>query len=155
MYLYLLPKHCLQIKNHFQSHEDVRKYIEAYYEKQWDYVINANHPVKLVHVIKGEKLIGVAIIEQWNDEGETLHLREMAILPEEQRHGYGAALIDALKNLPEMPVNKIIADTRILNYKARQFYKKIGFNECDPHDPELISTKSFLGLEWKRAPEFK
>lgn len=144
-----------RMKDDFQNHEDVREYIKAYYVKQWDYFINAEHPIKLIHVIKEEKLIGVAIIEQWNDEVETLHLREMAIFPDEQRHGYGTALVEALKNLPEWPVNRIIADTRKFNNKGRQFYKKVGFNECDPHDFELIGTKTHLGLEWKKALQLK
>lgn len=101
-----------QIKSHFKSREDVTQWLEGAFDEEWEHFKSASHPVNFIDVFKGEKLIGFAIVEQWNNEIKTLHIRQMAILPNEQRHGYGSALIEALKKLPGVQIDRIIADTR-------------------------------------------
>ncbi len=139
-----------EVKPHFEKREDVVKWLGGVFAEEWEYMKNAKHPVKLVDILKDDKVIGLAIVEEWGGEKETLHIRQMAILPEEQRHGYGSALIDALKKQPEWPVNRMVADTRKLNKKGRSFFGKIGFKEREPFDPELAETGNYLGIEWEK-----
>jgi GNAT superfamily N-acetyltransferase len=139
-----------EVKPHFEKREDVAKWLDGVFTDEWEYMKNAKHPVKLVDILKDDKLIGLAFVEQWGEEKETLHIRQMAILADEQRHGYGSALIEALKKQPDWPVNKMIADTRKLNKKGRSFFGKVGFKEREAFDPELAETGNYLGIEWKK-----
>jgi RimJ/RimL family protein N-acetyltransferase len=138
-------------ENYLQNEEDIRRYIQAYYAKRWVYFATSKSLVKLIHILKDGKLIGAAFVERWNQEADTMHLCELAILPDEQRQGYGTALIETLKTLPDSPVTRIVADTRVFNHRSRQFYRKLGFEEGQPHDPELVGNKNWIGLEWKKA----
>ncbi|EKE09740.1 MAG: hypothetical protein ACD_16C00117G0024 [uncultured bacterium] len=144
-----------QLKPHFKTKTDVTKWLEDTFNEEWKNFQNAAaHNMWFIDVMKGSGkescLIGFAIVEQWKEEVQTLHIRQMAITPEEQRHHYGAATFNVLKNLDGRKVNKIVADTRKLNEKARSFYKKVGFYECETHDNEL-SSKYYTGLKWKEA----
>lgn len=136
-----------QIKPHFKSKDDVSEWLKAVYKDEWEYLCTPANKAQLVDLFKNGKLIGFVIIEPWKGDKSTIHLRQMAILSTEQRHGYGAALLKALRKLPEINVKSLVADTRKLNKKALQFYLKNGFVECTPHDPEL-NKEFYTGLEW-------
>ena len=141
------------IKSHFKSDRDVMDWLQDAFKKEGHSFKTSLHPVSFIDVFKEETLIGFAIVEQWNDEITTLYIRTMAISPEQARHGYGTALVNTIKMLPGVEVHRVIADTRKIFERTRQFYKKLGFTEIDiPHDPELKSTGNYLGLEWK-APK--
>lgn len=139
-----------KIKSHFTSDHEVMNWLEGSFKKEVQYFQNALHPIYFIDVFKEEKLIGFATVEQWNGELTTLHIRKMGIAPDQASHGYGTALVDVIKNLPGVEVNRIVADTRKIYERTRRFYRKLGFTEIEtPHDPELVSTGDYLGLEWK------
>lgn len=144
-----------KIKPHFTEPKNVREWLQTTFDEEWDYFNNASQPINFIHVYKENVLIGFSIVEEWNNKMGILHVRQMAIAPQEQRRGYGIALIEGIKKQLGMQTRGVIADTRKINERARQFYKKVGFKEVEPHDLELRSTGNYIGLEWLNSDVYK
>ena len=81
----------------------------------------------LLGQIEGET-VGFAIgtIEQW-DTIKHFHLKEMCVIPAQQKRGVGAALLDALEeNLQAEGVERLFLHTA-RDAPAHSFYEKQGF----------------------------
>ncbi len=128
----------------FHTHEDVDKFLVKYFDENWKHLEEDSN--KLIHLRKDGNLIGVAIVEE---NGDTLHLRHFAIQTSEQGHGYGKTFIDALKRYSAFQVHQIIADTHRVYDETREFYRKTGFKEGNPHEEELKGSGLYIGLEWE------
>jgi len=145
-----------QIKPHFTTREEVTEWLTGVFVSEWSDFKKAQHPMRVIDILKDGRLVGFAIVERWGKEATTLHIRQMAVALDEQKHGYGSTLIEVLKTLPEMgPADRIIADTRTLNVKAQAFYKKLNFSMTPPHDPELAGNGNYIGLEWRSSPKLQ
>ena len=49
-----------------------------------------------ITIEKDHKIIGFILYEQWKNNKDIWHIRQMAILPDEQRKGYGIDLIKSI-----------------------------------------------------------
>jgi ribosomal protein S18 acetylase RimI-like enzyme len=135
-----------QIDKSFRTQADVINWLRKGFAREWDYFQTAKHPIHWIEIIKNEELIGFALFEQWKEDPSEWHIRQVAILYEEQHRGYGRSLVWSIKQL-EKDVSKLVADTRRLNLKARDFFRSLGFNELEkPNDSEL-NSEIYLGLE--------
>lgn len=133
------------LKPHFTTHDDTRRWLKKAFNGEKAEVQDAGYPIRWIDILKDETIIGFAVFEQNAKDPRAWHIRQMAILPDEQRHGYGRKLVDSIKEIEN--VTKTTADTRILNLNARAAYKRYGFHELEtPHDTGL-STDYYLGLE--------
>lgn len=133
------------IQPYFKTKNDVTEWLSNIFTIENKYFISATHPVNWIAVEKNNTIIGFILYEQWKNDINTWHIRLIAILPSEQRKGYGAALIKSIHNLHKN-IEKIILDTRRTNSKAIAFYKKNSFKIIEtPHNIEL-NKNLYLGL---------
>ena len=133
------------IKPHFKSRDDVTNWLSDVFEAEHQYFISAKHPMHWITIEKDHEIIGFIMYEQWKNNKDIWHIRQMAILPDEQRKGYGTGLIKSIFTF-DNNIKKIIVDTRRTNVKAINFYKKNNFEITKmPHDSEL-SKDLYLGL---------
>jgi len=140
-----------QIKPHFKSPEDVKDWLGNVFDEEMADFRKSTHPMHWINITKNGSVIGFALFEEWKGTPQTWHLRQLAILPSEQRHHYGKSLVWSINYLKK-DISMIIADTRKLNPKGRPFFKTLGFKEFDkPHDPELSPQENYIGLEWIRS----
>ncbi|MBI2707584.1 MAG: GNAT family N-acetyltransferase [Proteobacteria bacterium] len=143
------------IKPHFKTRNNVKDWLSNVFNDEQKDFLQAKHPTHWINLTKDGQGIGFAIFEQWGHQSATWHIRQMAILPDEQRHGYGKALAFSILGVqPE--ITKLIADTRKANPKGRPFFKTVGFKELEkPHDPELDPQEKYVGLEWTKVMNAK
>lgn len=74
-----------------------------------------------------DQVVGYLIFYQSFGEGEILRV---AVEKKNQRQGAGTCLLDALDTFcVEKGITKVMLDVRESNQKARNFYKKKGFEE--------------------------
>ena len=133
------------IKPHFKSRDDVTDWLSDVFKAEHQYFISAKHPMHWITIEKDHKIIGFIMYEQWKSNKDIWHIRQMAILPDEQHKGYGTGLIKSIFTF-DNNIKKIIVDTRRTNVKAINFYKKNNFEITEmPHDSEL-SKDLYLGL---------
>ena len=134
-----------KIKPHFKSRGDITNWLSNVFDIEHKYFTSAKHPMNWITIEKNSKIIGFVMFEQWKNKADTWHIRQMAVIPAEQRKGYGTRLIKSILKLRKN-IKKIIVDTRYTNIKAIDSYKKNGFKITEtPHDKEL-SKDLYLGL---------
>ncbi|MEM6338861.1 MAG: GNAT family N-acetyltransferase, partial [Pseudomonadota bacterium] len=114
------------IKPYFKNRDDVTNWLSDVFEVEHQYFISAKHPMHWITMEKDHKMIGFIVYEQWKNNKDIWHIRQMAILPDEQRKGYGTVLIKSIFTF-DNNIKKIIVDTRRTNVKAINFYKKNNF----------------------------
>ncbi len=133
------------IKPHFKNRDDVTNWLSDVFEIEHQYFTSAKHPMHWITIEKDHKIIGFIMYEQWKNNKDIWHIRQMAVTPDEQRKGYGTSLIKSIFTFHNN-IKKIIVDTRRTNVNAIYFYKKNGFEITKiPHDSEL-SSDLYLGL---------
>lgn len=136
-----------QINSSCKTYQDLTIWLEKIFDEEWTRHQSLSGVTNL-GVFKDEMLVAFAILYPWRDEKETVYIRLLAISPEEQKKGYGSALLNTIRNHLGTPMNHIIADTRFIYSGAREFYKKRGFLETQTHD-ESLDRERYLGVEWK------
>ncbi len=145
-----------QLNSKFKAKQDVKEWLGATFQEECENFKKASHPLNFI-VAFNEKapgnIIGLMIIEQWQNKKDTLHIRQLAIGPKHKRHGYGKALMELVTDT-KSGANQIIVDARTVNSGAQGFYKAMGFVKANgPHDPTLSSDK-YEGFKWLRPAHF-
>lgn len=125
------------LKPQFTTKNDVEAWLAGVPGAELEYCATVSHQVFLVSSYRETVLRGFAIVEQY-PEG-AVHIRQMAVLPLEQRQGYAKALLIAILAHYES-ATEIIWDTRKVN-KVREIARSQGATESIPHDPELTPEK--------------
>lgn len=112
-----------------------------------DAVMHFNKMDKKVHcaVARSEGMpVGIIMFEPTGSDG-AVYIELLAVDPSVQKRGIGQQLIAVIQTtLPS--TNKIILATRRVNSVACNFYKKIGFKQCEqlPHGLDL---ECYIGFE--------
>lgn len=93
-----------------------------------------------------DALAGIITFQAYGSDS-VCYIRALAVDPNYMRQGIGKMLVFAVAEyLPN--IKEIVLATRVCNYGARAFYKRLGFNEYEevPYnwDPEL-----FVGLKYR------
>jgi len=76
---------------------------------------------------------------------ETAYLTELAVGPDEQRQGYGSALIEAVCDEQRADgYERLVLTVRAIDEGAREFYRAHGFEVCERLDDEYESGAGLL-----------
>ena len=86
---------------------------------------------------EGVELVGVMGLEY---AGDAVLLRHAYVLPDRQRHGIAAILVNHLEQ-EVVDVDKIIVGTYAANYKARAAFEKVGY-QLSP-DSEVVLRRYY------------
>jgi ribosomal protein S18 acetylase RimI-like enzyme len=98
----------------------LKKQFADYRQKTFD-----NDLSRYVLLYDDNKLIGYAVFVLWPDQS-LIHVPQIAVIVDCQRKGAGKALMNAVFKYPST-CKSVVLTTRILNTKAQDFYKKLGF----------------------------
>lgn len=141
-----------------KDHPLLRDWIKQYYtedhpgflmeDEQIDLTLNefTKHPEKgcVLILTEGEEAVGYCIIVYfWSNErgGNILNIDELFIAPAHRGKGLGSAF---LKELLAHPLNGSVAFELVTtpqNSRARELYKKLGFQESSDVHLEMLKTQ--------------
>lgn len=87
--------------------------------------------------------VGYAIVMPGPEE--TTYLTELAVDPDEQRQGYGSALIETVSREQRTEgYNRLVLTVQAVDEGARAFYRQHGFEVCERLDDEYESGAGLL-----------
>jgi N-acetylglutamate synthase-like GNAT family acetyltransferase len=76
-----------------------------------------------ITIEKDHKIIEFILYEQWKSNKDICHIRQIAILPDEQRKVYGAGIIKSILTF-DNNIKKIITDTKRIGVKQLIFIRE-------------------------------
>jgi ribosomal-protein-alanine N-acetyltransferase len=104
-----------------------------------------------LYVALDDEPVGYAIVMPGNEE--TAYLTELAVDPDEQREGYGSALVEQVsQGQREAGYERLVLTVRVVDEGARAFYRRHGFEVCERLDDEYESGAGLLLARDLTAP---
>lgn len=122
----------------------LREIQQAALPEPWPEILNAaltGFPPLFVAV--EDRPVGYAVVMPGDEE--TSYLTELAVDPDEQRNGYGSALIEALSEQQRAEgYERLVLTVRVVDEGAREFYHRHGFEVRERLDDEYESGAGLL-----------
>lgn len=92
-----------------------------------------------------DNIVGIVFVSL-SDDQKSMHLCQSALVPELQGKGLARHLPRVIeRNFPA--VERLTADTRLINSKSRAYFEKNGFKQAALHDLNLDLEK-YMGFEF-------
>lgn len=90
-----------------------------------------------------DRPVGYAIVMPGHEK--TAYLTELAVHPDEQRKGYGSALVETVSGKQQSEgYERLVLTVRVVDGGARAFYRQHGFEVCERLDDEYESGAGLL-----------
>lgn len=128
------------------SDEQKERFLRSQFELQTEH-FHRHYPEASFHLIcEGDAPIGRLFVDRAHD---SIHILDIAIIPERQREGIGTALLEELQAEAKLSGEKMTLYVELFN-PAQELYKRLGFRCVKDEGVYLLFEWS---PEWSSAAE--